>query len=67
MEPSDFLLQKKSNIRFDFKGVDQRLIDEEDQLFNEFFKDYPESYHEDIRERLKFSTYTSSKILAQRV
>ena len=54
MELCDFLLQKKPNVRFDFKGMDQRLIDEEEQLFNEFFKDYPESEHEDIRDRLKY-------------
>ena len=54
MELSDFLLQKKPNVRFDFKSVDQRLIDEEEQLFNEFFKDYPESEYEDIRDRLKY-------------
>ena len=54
MELSDFLLQKKSNVRFDFKGVNQCLIDEEDQLFNDFFKNYPESEQEDISERLKY-------------
>ena len=52
MELSDFLLQKKPKVRFDFDGVNQRLIDEEEQLFNDFLKDYPESEHEDIRDRL---------------
>ena len=46
MELSDFFLQKKPNVRFDFNDVDQRLVDEEEQLFNEFLKDYPESDHE---------------------
>ena len=54
MELSDFFLQKKPNVRFDFKGVDQCLIDEEEQLSYEFLKDYPKSEHEDIRERLKY-------------
>lgn len=54
MELYDFLLQNKPNVRFDFKSVDQHLVDEEEQLFNEFLKDYPESDHEDIRDRLRY-------------
>ena len=54
MELSDFLLQKKPNVRFDFDGVDQRLFDEEEHLFNEFFKYYPDSELEDISNRLKY-------------
>lgn len=54
MELSDFLLKKKPTVRFDFKSVDQSLIDEEEQLFNEFFKHYPESRLEDAKEKLKY-------------
>ncbi len=54
MKLSHFLLQKKPNVRFDFDGVNQRLMDEEEHLFNEFFKHYPDSELEDIRKRLKY-------------
>lgn len=54
MELSDFLLQKKSRLILHQKGIDQPLIDEEEQLFYEFFKHYPESKLEDVREKLKY-------------
>ncbi len=54
MELSDFLLQRKSNIQFPREGDHQPLVDEEEQLFKEFFPSESPSQLEDIRERLQY-------------
>ncbi len=54
MELSDFLLQRKSNIRLPREGDHQLLVDEEEQLFKEFFQSESPSQLEDIRERLQY-------------
>lgn len=49
----DALLQPKPHISFP-PEINASVRDEEEKVFREFLKDYPESEHDDIRERLKY-------------
>lgn len=49
----DSLLQPKPHISFP-PEINASVRDEEEKVFKEFLKDYPESEHDDIRERLEY-------------
>lgn len=54
MEISDFILQRKPKIPVEYSGINKYAIDQEELMFEDGLKEFPQTEHNIIRERLKY-------------